>query len=166
MLIVDKRRAAAGSAALTLSLPFELRQKTRLRTVLTNGEEVGLFLPRGSVLRDGECLEAADGRVIRVVAADEALTEAGCADAALLARVAYHLGNRHVPVQVGPGWLRFAADPVIAAMVRGLGASLRDVVAPFEPEGGAYGGGAHQHTGEALHRGVIHDFAGPPATDA
>ena len=71
-----------------------------------------------------------------------------------------------MPVQVGPGWLRFAADPVIAAMVRGLGASLRDVVAPFEPEGGAYGGGAHQHTGEALHRGVIHDFAGPPATDA
>ena len=165
MLIVDKRRAAAGPAALTLSLPFELRQKTRLRTVLTNGEEVGLFLPRGSVLRDGECLEAADGRVIGVVAADEALIEARCADAALLARIAYHLGNRHAPVQVGPAGCASRPIHVLAAMVRGLGAEVRDVVAPFEPEGGAYGGGTHQHTSDALHRGVIHDFAGPPATD-
>jgi urease accessory protein len=161
MLIVDKRRDAPGPAGLTLSLPFELRQKTRLRTVLTNGDEVGLFLPRGTVLRDGDCLEAADGRVIRVVAAAEALAEVRCADAARLARIAYHLGNRHAPVQVGPGWLRFAADEVLAAMVRGLGAEVDAVVAPFDPEGGAYGGGQHQHTSEAVHRSVIHDFARP-----
>jgi urease accessory protein len=165
MLIVEKRRERPGLAELTLSLPFELRQRTRLRTVLTNGEEVGLFLPRATVLRDGDCLEADDGRVIRVVAADEKLAEARCADPASLARIAYHLGNRHAPVQVGSGWVRFAADTVLAAMVRGLGAEVRDVVAPFDPEGGAYGSGAHQHTGEALHRGVIHEFARPPVTD-
>ncbi len=152
-------------ADFTLLLPFELRQKTRLRTVLTNGEEVGLFLPRGTLLRDGDCLEAVDGRVIRVTAAAETLAEARCADPAMLARIAYHLGNRHAPVQVGPDSVRFAADEVLAAMVRGLGAEVRTVVAPFEPEGGAYGSGHHQHTSEAVRRGVIHDFAVPPAGD-
>jgi urease accessory protein len=164
MLIVEKCREAGGPAELALVLPFELRQKMRLRTVLANGEEVGLFLPRGTMLRDGDCLEAVDGRVIRVVAADEKLSEARCADPASLARIAYHLGNRHAPVQVGPAWLRFAADPVLAEMVRGLGAEVLDVVAPFEPEGGAYGGGHHQPASEAAHRGVIHDFARSPTT--
>jgi urease accessory protein len=162
MLTVTRRSNGEGAPELTLSLPFELRQKTRLRTVLGNGEEVGLFLPRGAGLRDGDRLEADDGRIIGVVAAAEALAEVRCADLQQLARVAYHLGNRHAPVEVGPGWLRFAADDVLAAMVRGLGADVRAVAAPFEPERGAYGAGAHQHTGEALHRGVIHDFARPP----
>jgi urease accessory protein len=159
MLIVEKRRDSPCPAELTLLLPFDLRQKTRLRTTLVTGEDVGLFLPRGGALRDGDCLEAADGRVIRVMAADEKLAEARCPDPESLARVAYHLGNRHAPVQLGPGWVRFAADEVLAAMVRGLGADVGDVIAPFEPEGGAYGGGHHQHTSEAVHRGVIHEFA-------
>ena len=163
MLTVTRRSDGNGAAELTLSLPFELRQKARLRTVLTNGEEVGLFLPRGAGLRDGDRLEADDGRTIRVVAAVEALVEVRCSDPQQLARIAYHLGNRHAPVEVGPGWLRFAADDVLAAMVRGLGADVQAVAAPFEPEGGAYGAGAHQHTSEALHRGVIHDFAREPA---
>lgn len=166
MLIVRRRREVAGPVELTLSLPFELRQRARLRTVLDNGDEVGLFLPRGSPLRDGDVLEADDGRGVRVVAADETLAEARCPDPALLARVAYHLGNRHAPVQVGFGWVRFGADAVLVAMVRGLGAEVQDVVAPFEPEGGAYGSGHHQHTSEAVHRGVIHDFAVPRAGDA
>ncbi len=161
MLTVTRRSEGNGAALLTLCLPFELRQKTRLRTVLGNGEEVGLFLPRGAGLRDGDRLEADDGRIIVVVAAVEALAEVRCAEPQLLARIAYHLGNRHAPVEVGPGWLRFAADDVLAAMVRGLGADVHPVAAPFEPERGAYGAGAHQHTGEALHRGVIHDFAAP-----
>jgi urease accessory protein len=165
MLIVRRRRDPAGPVALTLSLPFELRQKSRLRTVLDNGDEVGLFLPRGTPLRDGDVLEADDGRGIRVVAADEALAEAVCTDPVLLARVAYHLGNRHAPVQIGPGRVRFAADEVLAAMVRGLGAQVAEVVAPFEPEAGAYGSGHHQHASEPLHRGVIHDFAAPQAPD-
>jgi urease accessory protein len=166
MLTVTRRSDGTGAAQLTLCLPFELRQKTRLRTVLGNGEEVGLFLPRGAGLRDGDRLEADDGRIIVVVAAVEALAEVRCAEPQLLARIAYHLGNRHAPVEVGPGWLRFAADDVLAAMVRGLGADVHPVAAPFEPERGAYGAGAHQHTGEALHRGVIHDFARPAADPA
>lgn len=165
MLIVRRHRESAGPVEFTLSLPFELRQKARLRTVLDSGDEVGLFLPRGSPLRDGDVLEADDGRGIRVVAADETLAEARCPDSAQLARVAYHLGNRHAPVQVGPGWVRFAVDEVLAAMVRGLGAQVRTVVAPFEPEGGAYGSGHHPHAHEAVHRGVIHDFARPRAAD-
>ena len=99
-----------------LVLPFEQRQKSRLRTVLATGEEVGLFLERGAILRDGDCLESDDGRIVRVVAADETLMEVRTADAELLARAAYHLGNRHTSVQIGETWLRFAADRVLAEM--------------------------------------------------
>jgi urease accessory protein len=142
-----------------LVLPFELRQKSRLRTTTAEGEEIGLFLPRGSVLRDGECLRSDDGRIVRVTAADENLLEVRCADADALARAAYHLGNRHTPVQVGAGWLRLAADDVLAGMLRGLGATVTVVRAPFEPEAGAYAAGHHAHSAEAKHAGIIHDFA-------
>jgi len=142
-----------------LVLPFELRQKSRLRTTVADGEEIGLFLPRGSVLRDGECLRSDDGRIVRVSAADENLLEVRCADADALARAAYHLGNRHTPVQVGTGWLRLADDDVLAGMLRGLGATVTAVRAPFEPEAGAYAAGHHAHSAEAKHAGIIHDFA-------
>jgi len=81
MLIVQRRRGAAARHDAELILPFELRQKSRLRTAVASGEEIGLFLPRGSVLRDGDCLEADDGRVVRVTAAPEELIEVRCADA-------------------------------------------------------------------------------------
>jgi len=142
-----------------LVLPFELRQKSRLRTIVASGEEIGLFLPRGTVLRDGECLEADDGRVVRVCAASEDLFEVRCADSDALARAAYHLGNRHTPVQVGDGWLRLAADDVLAGMLRGLAATVTPIRAPFEPEAGAYAAGHHAHSGGAKHAGIIHDFA-------
>ncbi len=161
MLIVRERIAPAPHAA-ELVLPLELRQKSRLRTRLAGGEEVGLFLDRGTVLRDGDCLRADDGRVVRVVAAVEDLLEARCDDACALARVAYHLGNRHAAVELGDGVVRFATDAVLAAMVRGLGADVRAVRAPFEPERGAYGSGHHTHAPEAAHRGIIHDFVGRP----
>src|SRR4029453_475899 len=143
-----------------LVLPFELRQKSRLRTAVVGGEEIGLFLARGTVLRDGDCLQADDGRVVRVAAAEENLLEVRCADADSLARAAYHLGNRHTPVQVGAGWLRLAADDVLAGMLRGLGATVTPVRAPFEPEAGAYAAGHHSHSSDAKHAGIIHDFAG------
>ena len=158
MLIVQRRAAAQAAADAELVLPFELRQKSRLRTRVTNGEEIGLFLDRGTLLRGGELLLADDGRVVRVVAADEALLEVRCADADALARAAYHLGNRHTPTQVGNGWLRIAADDVLAAMLRGLGATVTRLDAPFEPEAGAYAAGHHSHSSEAKHAGVIHDF--------
>jgi urease accessory protein len=159
MLLVRRKIAPQPGADAVLALPFELRQKSRLRTAVEGGEEIGLFLDRGTLLRGGDWLGADDGRVVRVVAADEDLQEARCADAEGLARVAWHLGNRHAAVEVGAGWLRFAADEVLAAMLRGLGATVTRVHAPFEPEGGAYAGGPHAHTAESKHRGILHDFA-------
>jgi len=163
MLIVQGKRDAVARHDAELILPFELRQKSRLRTVVASGEEIGLFLARGSILHDGDFLAADDGRVVRVTAAPEDLLEVRCADADALARAAYHLGNRHTPVQVGAGWLRLAADEVLAAMLRGLGATVTPVRAPFEPEAGAYAAGHHAHSSDAKHAGIIHDFAARPA---
>ena len=159
MLIAQKRIPPQATVDAELILPFEQRQKSRLRTTVASGEEIGLFLERGTVLRDGECLQADDGRVVRVVAADEDLFEVRCDDPEALARAAYHLGNRHTPVQIGTGWLRIAADAVLAGMLSGLAATVIALRAPFEPEAGAYGGGHHSHSGEAKHAGIIHDFA-------
>ena len=118
-----------------LKLPFDSRQKSRLRTKLESGEEVGLVLPRGEILRGGDRVLASDGRVFEVVSAPERLLHI---ESASLARIAYHLGNRHVPVQVGEGFLRIAQDHVLEDMLRRLGASVTHIEAPFEPEGGAY----------------------------
>jgi len=144
-----------------LRLPFELRQKRWLFTALAAGEEVALRLPRGATLRGGELLLASDGRVIEVIAAAEHVVHVECATATELARVAYHLGNRHVPVQVGDGFLRIFADPVLEEMLSGLGAKLAKIEAPFEPEAGAYRG-AHSHRENSLDRAPrIHEFGGP-----
>ena len=157
--MVTLRSRARGTAAFAaeLVLPFELRQKSRLLARLASGEEVGLMLDRGSVLRGGDRLLADDGRVVLVVAADESLMEARCADATTLARCAFHLGNRHTPVEVREGALRFSADEVLATMLRGLGATVEAIRAPFEPEAGAYAG-SHHHSGDAKHGGIIHDM--------
>ena len=122
-----------------LELPFELRQKSRLRARLASGEEVGLMLARGTVMRGGDVVRAMDGREVEIVAAKEKLLHI---ESDHLARVAYHLGNRHVPVQVGHGFLRIAEDHVLEEMVRQLGARVSRIEAPFEPEAGAYG---HHH---------------------
>jgi len=157
MLVIESRCDRAAHQE-QLSLPFELRQKSRLRTKLASGEEAGLFLEHGSILRGGDCLRANDGRIVLVVAADEELMEAKCATPFELVRAAYHLGNRHVPVQIGEGWLRFQADDVLAQMLRGLKATVSKVSAPFEPEAGAYAGGHHHHSMDAKHSGIIHEF--------
>ena len=134
----DKRRADA-----TLTLPFELRQKSRLRTTLGSGEEVGVNLDRGHILRGGDQLLATDGRVVEVVAALERVSVVANTDPLQLARAAYHLGNRHVSVQIGAGWLRYLHDHVLDDMVRGLGLSVVQDTLAFEPEPGAYSGHAH-----------------------
>ncbi len=158
MLVVQTRLSAPAPHDVELVLPFEMRQKSRLRATVSDGEEIGLFLDRGTVLRGGDCVRAQDGRVVRIVAADEDLLEVRCADADALVRAAYHLGNRHATVQIGAGWLRIAADEVLAAMLLGMGATVRAVRAPFEPEAGAYAAD-HAHSGAARHAGIIHDFA-------
>ena len=137
----------------TLKLPFDARQKSRLKTRLASGEEVGLMLARGSVMRGGDVVKTTDGRQVEIVAAKERLLHI---DSDYVARVAYHLGNRHVPVQVGGGFLRLAADHVLGAMLENLGAKISAIEAPFEPEAGAYAGGHHQHD-EMGHGGKIHD---------
>ena len=136
-----------------LKLPFESRQKSRLKAKLVSGEEVGLILPRGEILRGGDLVTASDGRVIEIVAEPEKVLHIETKD---LARVAYHLGNRHVPVQVGQDFLRIAEDHVLEEMLVKLGAKVSHIDAPFEPEAGAYAGGHHQHD-EMGHGGKIHD---------
>lgn len=147
MLKVYERVTAPEEAQATLVLPFELRQKSRQRASLQDGREVGLMLARGEILRNGDCLLAEDGLVIRVEAAQEHVSTVHCNDALTLARASYHLGNRHVALQIGQGWLRYKHDHVLDDMVRHLGLEVSDEMAPFEPEGGAYGGGHghHQH---------------------
>jgi urease accessory protein len=165
MLIVETRAPADAVAGERLPLGFDARCKTRLRTRLESGEEVGLFLDRGTVLRGGDKLTGHDGRVVEVIALAEPLMEVACDDALLLARAAYHLGNRHVAVQIEPGRLRFAADHVLGEMVAGLGFAVTQIVAPFEPEGGAYGShGGHSHGHDADGEGGkprIHEFVKP-----
>ena len=135
-----------------VELPFDRRQRSRQLARLATGEQVGLVVDRGRVLRGGDVVKSVDGREIEIVAAKEKLAHIEADD---LARVAYHLGNRHVPVQVGKGFLRIAQDLVLEEMVRKLGARVSHIEAAFEPEGGAY----HQHD-EMGHGGKIHDHHG------
>lgn len=161
--------ASAGAESGVLRLTYDWRQKSRCRVRvaeaaaaaaaadargvrLAAGDEVGLDLPRGAVLRDGERIATDDGIVLRVRAAVEQLLQVRAPDALALTRIAYHLGNRHVPVQVGAdaraGWLRLQLDHVLENMVHGLGGSVEVVSAPFDPEAGAYG---HSHGSHAGH---------------
>ena len=136
-----------------LVLPYELREKSRLRATLTSGEEVGVFTTRGTVLRDGDLLKGDDDLVVQIVAALEPTYKVQCPSAHALLRCAFHLGNRHTQAQVGTdaggGFLRIRQDSVLKEMLEGLGATVADDSASFEPESGAYSGGAHQHHGES-----------------
>lgn len=134
---------AVDTAVEVLALPFELRQRSRFRARLTDGTEVGVILPRGQILRGGNYLKAEQGLIVRIEAAPEPVSEAFSTDPLQLQRACYHLGNRHVPLQIGNGWLRYGHDHVLDAMVEGLGLTLRFAQAPFEPEAGAYGGHGH-----------------------
>jgi urease accessory protein len=129
-----------------LTLPFDLRQKARQRVRLHSGREAGLSLPRGTVLHNGDLLESDQGMRVRVVAAPERVSIASIADALLLARIAYHLGNRHVAVQVMQDRLIYLHDHVLDDMVRGLGAAVAVSTQPFQPEEGAYHGTGHHHS--------------------
>ena len=130
----------------TLTLPFELRQKSRLRTELDNGEEVMFVLPRGIILRDAFLLQTQDKQyTVEIKAAHETVSNIEHSDPLLLMRAAYHLGNRHVPVQISSGWIRYEHDHVLDHMLEKLHLSIDVIQAPFEPEGGAYGH-SHHHS--------------------
>jgi urease accessory protein len=145
-LKLDSSTDHPRAAERRLLLPFSERSKSRLRAVLDNGEEAGLFLDRGTILRGGDLLLADDGRVVEVQAADESVSTVHTDNPLQLARACYHLGNRHVALQIGPGWLRYQHDHVLDDMLRGFGLEVRVELAPFEPEGGAYVSHAHANS--------------------
>ncbi|WP_150047450.1 urease accessory protein UreE [Methylomonas rhizoryzae] len=124
-----------------LTLPYDARQKSRQPAVTAGGLEVGVFLPRGQTLRHGMVLSNEQGFRVRVNAAAEEVSVVKCADALQFARACYHLGNRHVALQILPGELRFLTDHVLDQMLVGLGLNVEHHTLPFEPEAGAY----HQH---------------------
>lgn len=136
---------AVLARALELKLPFEMRNKSRFLEKLSDGREAHFFLPRGNVLTTGDILIGDDGSMIRIAAADQEVVTIESNDAHQLMRSAYHLGNRHIPVQVGQGFLRIEPDSVLEGMIHQLGLEAKHESAPFEPETGAYGGG-HRHS--------------------
>jgi urease accessory protein len=133
------------AAADTVVLDFDDRHRRRMAMTGTRGLEFLLDLENAVALRGGDALVLEDGRLIEVVAAAEPLVEIRGADPLHLVRVAWHLGNRHLPTQIMPKGLRIRRDHVIEAMVTGLGARIIEIEAPFDPEGGAYAQAAHDH---------------------
>lgn len=138
----------------SLSLSIDQRIRSRLKVTLDDGRDAGLFLPRGVILRGGDCLRSECGQVVEIKASAETVSTVRCDDSLLLARVSYHLGNRHVPLQIAPGFVRYQHDHVLDAMVEGLGASVVCEQQSFEPEAGAYSsekGHHHEHSHDHDH---------------
>src|SRR5262245_17811494 len=143
----------------TVVLDFDDRHRRRMAMTGTRGLAFLLDLENAVALRGGDALVLEDGRLVEVVAASEPLIEVKGADPHHLIRLAWHLGNRHLPTQVMPKALRIRRDHVIEAMVKGLGARVVEIEAPFDPEGGAYAGG-HHHGHEAhAHDHADHDHS-------
>lgn len=143
---VKEAGAWSGTVLDSVELDFDARHRRRIRLVGRGGLEFLLDLPAVPSLREHDALELAEGGLVEVHCAPESLLEVRAADAQTLARLAWHLGNRHLPTEISPGVLRIRADHVIAEMLRGLGAEVRAVERPFHPEGGAYGQGrTHGH---------------------
>ncbi len=133
-----------GPADHVLELTYEKRTRSRLRAQTLDGLEVGLFLPRGRVLAQGDRLQGDNGSVVVIHAEPESLSRVYCDDALLLSRAAYHMGNRHVALEIHAGQLRYLRDHVLDGMLRGFGLEVEEVFAPFNPEPGAYH--SHNHS--------------------
>src|ERR1700757_1217967 len=129
----------------TLTLDFDARHRRRIRLTADHGEEVLLDLPKTVAMADGDGLQLEDGRWLKVQAAAELIVEVRHKDPNQLVRLAWHLGNRHLPSEIRNQVLRIRPDHVIENMLRGFGADLVKVQAPFQPEGGAYRGHHHSH---------------------
>ena len=137
-------------AAATVELDWDVRQKSRFEAVDSRGRRLGVFLPRGTAVRGGDVLVAEDGSLVRVIAAPQpVMVITACKQHGTpfdLVRAAYHLGNRHVPIELQPDHLKIEPDHVLADMLRAMHLDVVGTQAPFEPEGGAYtGGGSHSH---------------------
>ena len=160
---VREQHRWAEPPADTIVLDFDDRHRRRMVMTGTRGLEFLLDLENAVVLRGGDALVLEDGRLVEVVAAPEPLAEIRGSDPQHLVRLAWHLGNRHLPTQIIGKGLRIRRDHVIEAMVKGLGARVIEIEAPFDPEGGAYDGGGHAHLpeggphGHAAHDHSAHD---------
>jgi urease accessory protein len=138
--------------AATIELDWDVRQKSRFDTTDSQGRQIGVFLPRGTSVRGGDVLVAEDGSLVRVIAAPQpVLVITHCTEHGTpfdLTRAAYHLGNRHVPIELKPDHLKIEPDHVLAGMLRSMHLIVHEANEAFEPEGGAYGahaGGGHDH---------------------
>jgi urease accessory protein len=156
--------------AATIELDWDVRQKSRFEATDSSGRQLGVFLPRGTLVRGGDVLVAEDGSMVRVIAAPQpVLVITHCPHHGTpfdLVRAAYHLGNRHVPIELKPDHLKIEPDHVLADMLRAMHLIVKEADAAFEPEGGAYGAqAAHAHHGHGHghdhgdHEGHGHDHA-------
>lgn len=159
--------------AATIELDWDVRQKSRFDVTDSQGRQIGVFLPRGTAVRGGDVLVAEDGSLVKVIAAPQpVLVITHCSEHGTpfdLMRAAYHLGNRHVPIELKPNHLKIEPDHVLAGMLRSMHLIVREAEEAFEPEGGAYGsqgGGGHSHgagpVGPVLHPDA---YAGSAAHD-
>ena len=135
----------------SLTLYFDARHRRRIRLTVDQGEDILLDLPKAVAMADGDGLLLDDGRWLKVQAATEQIVEVRHKDPSQLIRLAWHLGNRHLPTDIGEQVLRIRPDHVIEDMLRGFGADLTKLEAPFQPEGGAYGHSHSHNHGEGAH---------------
>lgn len=145
-----------GDTFLEITVSFEERQKSRYKTTTHCGKELGWFIERGRVLNASDALQCTDGTLIKIHCAEESVSDVSCDDELLLMKAAYHLGNRHVPLQVEKSFLRYQEDYVLDDMVKGLGLTVSHVTREFHPESGAYSHGnssehTHQHGASKPH---------------
>ena len=153
---IEKRGDWDGDCDDHIVLDYDYRHRRRITLATESGVEILLNLAAVPDLRAGDGLLLSNGKTVGVVAADESLMEISCSDPVHLARIAWHLGNRHLPTEIAGNVLRIRADHVIGEMAVGLGATVREVQAPFDPEGGAYAeasshGHDHGHEHEHVH---------------
>ncbi len=151
--------AALLKRAATLELDWDVRQKSRFDATDSQGRALGIFLPRGTVTRGGDVLVAEDGSLVRVIAAAQpVLLITPCAEHGTsfdLTRAAYHLGNRHVPIELKPDHLKIEPDHVLANLLRAMHLTVREACEAFEPEAGAYAAGGHSHGHGSAHSSEV-----------
>ncbi|ELW3736865.1 urease accessory protein UreE [Escherichia coli] len=152
MLYLTRRVETPAQTTASVTLPVDMRVKSRIKVTLNDGRQAGLLLPCGLLLRDGDILSNENGdEFIKVIAADEAVSVVRCADPFMLAKACWHLGNRHVPLQIMPGELRYHHDHVLDDMLRQFGLDVDFAHLPFEPEAGAYASKSHAHNHDQEH---------------
>ena len=155
-MLTFERKVESGTPATTVTLPRDQREKSRLKVTLDDGQEAGLFFEKGTSFQDGDLIISDDGKLlVEIKAANETVSSVYCDDPLQLARACYHLGNRHIPLQIDEGILRYQHDHVLDDMVRGFGLEVKTEQAPFEPESGAYASGSHDHS-HGHHHGHSH----------